>query len=964
MKISPALLHWTASTPCPNQSGTSGSAGKAHVLQELRHVRRSAGKSILPTGTVTFLFTDIEGSTHRWEAFHDEMARTVKRHDAILDRVLKKHGGVVFKKAGDAFCAAFDRASNAATAAVAAQRAFADEDFSEIEGLYVRMALHTGEAEERAGDYFGSTVNRVARLLSIGCGGQVLVSGICADLVGEDLGPKMQLRDLGVHRLKDLTEAEHIFQLCAPGLRTDFPPLRSSDVWPNNLPLQLTSFVGRKKDLESLKQGVRTSRLITIVGAGGVGKTRLAIQLGAEVLDQYADGGVWLLEFASITDPALLVHVLASTLNVRESRDPLTVKHVVKSLAAKHALLIFDNCEHLIGEVAKIADALLRECPNVRIIATSRQPLQIAGEWIHQLAPMAVPRDSGVISLDEAMHYSAIALFVERARAADNKFLLTPENATTVADICRRLDGIALAIELAAARVKVLNVETLEERLNERLRLLTGGSRADLPRHQTMRALIDWSYDLLDPRERLLFDRCAIFAGAFSFQAASAICADDFLKADDIFDVLISLAEKSLLVSDPDELNAHYRLLESTREYALEKLKESGNYQQLATKHAEFYRAIVQEADVNFHKIPQLEWYSRLRDHVENFRSALQWSLGERQDAALGGALAGGLERFWYETGRLGEGRLWISRALELTDEKQNPEIAARLWLARAVLLAGTSRGAESQKAAERAQTLYESVGDKRGTAYALRACAIALRDTHQLPEAENMLRRAADLFEETGDGGGLALALATLGSICSYRGDLETARTLCARGLDAARAQGAEFAFTLGSLYLADIEFQCGRFEEALTHAEDALTFAERNKNSRVAANLRNNLAAYRIALNQHDAAAADARQALSMLRESQNSYDIGIAVQHLALIAALRGDATRASRLTGYVDAYFKNSGIQREPTEKWCYDRIMASLHDQLEEHNISLLMRDGASLTEPEAVAQALAGNPLF
>lgn len=880
----------------------------------------------------------------------------LKRHDAILQDVFEKHG-FVFKKVGDAFCAAFSRASDATSAALAAQRALANEDFAGVEGLCVRMALHTGEAEERGGDYFGPTVNRVARLLAIGHGGQILISGICADLVGNELNSTVQLRDLGTHRLKDLTEPERIFQLCAPDLRGDFPPLRSADVWPNNLPLQLTSFVGRQNDLAALKERVLTSRLITVVGSGGVGKTRLAIELGAEVLECFADG-VWFLELASISDPTLLPHVLASTLNIRESGDRLTLAAVVKAFATKRALLILDNCEHLIDEVAKVADTVLRSCPNVSIIATSRQALQITGEWIHHLASLSFPDVTHELNLNDAMRYSAIALFAERARASDNQFVLTTENVPTVADICRRLDGIALAIELAAARVKVLSVRSLEERLNERLRLLTGGSRTELPRHQTMRALIDWSYELLNEREKLLFNRSAIFAGAFSFQSATAVCVDDRIKSQDVFELIVSLAEKSLLALDPGDVNERYRLLESTREYALEKLKKSGTYQNLALKHAEFYRSIAQDADENFHKIPQADWYGRLKDQMENFRSALQWALGERQAATLGGALAGALERFWYETGRLGEGHYWITRALELIDEQSSPEVAARLWLARAVLLAGTERGTESCKAAEHACALYESVGDKRGTAYALRACGIALRDTQRLAEAEKILRRATELFEELDDGGGLALALATLGSICSYRGNLEEARELCARGLDAARAQRAEFAFTLGSLYLADIEFQCGRFEEALTHAENALIFAERNKNSRVAANLRNNLAAYRIALNQHEEAAADARQALSMLRESQNSYDIGIAVQHLALIAALRGDTQRASRLTGYVDAYFKNSGIQREPTEKWCYDRIMTALHDHLEEQNISLLMRDGASLTEQQAIEQAL------
>lgn len=867
------------------------------------------------------------------------MASAVQRHDAILDGVFKARGGYIFKKVGDAFCVAFERASDAAHAAVEAQRSLRSEDFSAVNGLRVRIALHSGEAQEREDDYFGPAVNRIARLIDLAHGGQILVSGVCADLISNEVREQISLRDLGTHRLRDLAEPEHIFQLCAPDLPQDFDALRSTEVLPNNLPLQLTSFVGREGDLTTIKDQLKKSRLVTLVGSGGVGKTRLALQAGAGLLERFLDG-VWLVELATISEAALIPHVLASALNVRDTTERPILDSVLTALAHKSTLIILDNCEHLIEEVARVADALLRSCPDVRILATSRQPIQIGGEWVYQVTPLPLQ--------------NAIALFAERALASDNHFGLTPENEPIVADICNGLDGIALAIELAAARVKVLSPTTLRERLNERLRILTGGSRTDAPRHQTLRALIDWSYGLLNEREMTLFRRSAIFAGSFSLEGAAEVCS----ISDDAIELVGSLVEKSLLTIERSETAQRYRLLQSTREYALEKCKESGEYDDVSSRHAHFYTSFAQNADDNFHKVPQADWFDRLRAERENLRGALQWTLGEGHDPQLGGAIAGLLERFWYETGLVGEGSYWVERALHAIGEKAENGIAARLWLARAMLLSAKERGEESCNAGEHACMLYEKLGDKRGAAYALRICGIVLRDLQRGSQAEQYLNRAVKLFEECHDAGGLGLALTTLSSVHAYRGDLETARKLCHRALETAAANHAEFAFTLGSLYLADFEFQAGNFDAALSYAENALSFSDRAKSARISANLRNNLAAYRIALNQHEQAAADARQALSMLRETQNSYDIGIAVQHLALIAALRGDVKRASRLTGYVDSYFKRSGIQREPTEKWCYDRIMSALHDRLAENNISLLMHEGAMLNERQAIDEAL------
>src|SRR6202011_813971 len=450
------------------------------------------GKSpvALPTGTVTFLFSDIEGSTQRWEAHRAAMKAAVARHEQLMAAAIAQHGGYAFKIMGDAFCAAFPTAPGALGAAADAQLALAKEDFASVDGLRVRMGLHTGHAEERNDDYFGPTVNRVARLMSIGHGGQVLLSGVTRDLAHSDLPTGASLINLGSHRLKDLTEPEQVWQLSIAGLPVEFPPLQSLDTVPNNLPIQPTSFRGREHDLEEVKSLLALHKLLTLFGAGGVGKTRLALQVGAEVLDDYPDG-VWLADFAPITDPELVSSIIAKELGITQAEGRRVDESIPHWLKRKKLLLILDNCEHILEAVAGVADAVIRSCPDVRMLATSRQALDISGEGVYRLPSLATPEKLAGLRSAEALDYGAIVLFVDRAKAADNRFALTDDNAPVVADICRRLDGIPLAIELAAARVKVLSIPNLAQRLNERFKLLIGGSRTALPRQKTLTALID-----------------------------------------------------------------------------------------------------------------------------------------------------------------------------------------------------------------------------------------------------------------------------------------------------------------------------------------------------------------------------------------------------------------------------------------------------------------------------------------
>ncbi|HEV2038081.1 MAG TPA: adenylate/guanylate cyclase domain-containing protein, partial [Candidatus Eremiobacteraceae bacterium] len=451
---------------------------------------------VLPTGTVTFLFTDIEGSTQRWESKRDAMKAAVARHDALMRGAIEADGGYVFKTIGDAFCAAFRTAPEAIRAALAAQRALAKEDFSAVDELRVRAALHTGYADERDGDYFGPTVNRVARLLAIGHGGQVIVSSATSDLLEGELPPQTSLRDLGAHRLKDLAHPERVYQLVAADLPAEFAPLKSLDALPNNLPLQVTSFIGREGDVAEIRCLSEKSRLLTLVGPGGVGKTRLALQVGADLLERYPDG-VWFVELATLTDPELVPSETALALNVRLASDRSLTDSIVHALGRKRALLILDNCEHLVDAVAKLARSLLQHCPNVSILTTSREGLGIGGEDVARVASLSLPAKNEALTAEAALHFGAIALFADRAPMANKSFRLSDDNVAIVVDICRRLDGIPFAIELAVARVKVLSIADLSKALHERFRVLTGGDRTALPRQKTMRALIDWSYDLL-----------------------------------------------------------------------------------------------------------------------------------------------------------------------------------------------------------------------------------------------------------------------------------------------------------------------------------------------------------------------------------------------------------------------------------------------------------------------------------
>lgn len=478
-------------------------------------------------GTITFLFTDVEGSTKMWEEAPDLMPKTIERHDEIALSVIENNGGRVVKSRGegDSVFAVFPRASEAVAAAAKLQVALRTEPWPAKTPIKVRMALHTGEAQERDEDYYGAPVNRCARLRAIAHGGQIVVSLTTEELVRDGLKGGVSLKDLGLHRLKDLSRPEQVFQVLHPELPEDFPPLRSLDALPNNLPQQLTSFIGREQVIAEVLDIFKHTRLLSLTGSGGAGKTRLALQVAADLLEDYEDG-VWLIELAVLADPNLVAQSVATTIGVREEPGRPILATLTDFLKAKKVLLVLDNCEHLLSACATLCDHLLRACPGLYILATSREGLNIAGETTYRVPSLGLPDPRAQQAISDLVQVEAVRLFVERAQAAQPGFQVNEQNAASLAQLCVRLDGIPLAIELAAARVKALSVDQINQRLDDRFRLLTGGSRTALPRQQTLRALIDWSYDLLTPEEQTLLRRLSVFAGGWTLEAAEAVCAD------------------------------------------------------------------------------------------------------------------------------------------------------------------------------------------------------------------------------------------------------------------------------------------------------------------------------------------------------------------------------------------------------------------------------------------------------
>ena len=636
--------------------------------------------------------------------------------------------------------------------------------------LRVRCGLHAGVVERRDNDFFGSPVNRAARIMSAAHGGQVLLSQAVVDGVGAMLPAAISLRDLGRVRLKDLSTPERVYQVVHPQLRQEFPALRSLEATPNNLPLQVTSFIGRDKELAELQRLLTRTRLLTLTGSGGCGKTRLGLQLAADTLERFPDGA-WLVELAPLADPDLVPQTVASVLGLKGEPGKPIVQSLTEHLKDKRLLLMLDNCEHLLDGCATLVGTLVGLCPLVTVLASSREALGIAGEQAYRVPSLALPDPSRVDSQESVAGFEAVQLFTDRARLARPDFQVTRQNASALASICHRLDGIPLAIELAAARVRSLSVDEINRKLDQRFQLLTGGSRTALPRQQTLRSLIDWSYDLLSDREGRLLQRLSVFVGGWTLEAAEQVCADDDVADHEVLDLLTSLCDKSLVLVEQNDEGYRYRLLETVRQYARERLLTSGGGESVRARHRDCFLALAEATHAKLKGPEQAKWLRQLEAEHENLRASLEWSLA---DAGLnaGLRLCGALQYFWIMRGHFSEGRRWCERILANAGDERTPERANALNAA-GLLAYRQDDFAAAHTLLEESLAIRRQVGDRKSIGVAAGNLGMVAVDEGDLAAARALHEESLAIARELGNRNGVLASLANLGIVSYELGDL-----------------------------------------------------------------------------------------------------------------------------------------------------------------------------------------------
>ena len=910
-----------------------------------------------PTGTVTFLFTDIAGSSRMWEKSPQTMRSALARHEEILHSAIGVHRGYVFKTVGDAFCAAFPTAPEALEAALYAQRAlFAEEWPKEVGQLRVRMALHTGAAEARGGDYFGPPLNRVARLLSAAQGGQVLFSVATQELVRDQLPTGVELRDLGKHRLKDLIRPEWIFQLIAQGLPAEFPPLRTLEGRPNNLPLQATPLVGREREVDEVRRRLLRPevRLLTLSGPGGIGKTRLALQAAAELLDEFQDG-VFFVPLATVTDPQLVVSAVMGTLGVRETGDLSLIETLKRYLRDKQMVLVLDNFEQVLAAAPAVTELL--EAPRLKALTTSRTALKLYGEQEYAVPPLAVPDTVRLPELEALSHYEAVKLFIERAQAARADFSITNENAPAVAEICARLDGLPLAIELAAARVKLLPPRAMLGRLGRRLKLLRGGAR-DLPeRQRTLRGAIEWSHTLLDEGEKTLFARMAIFSGGRTLGAIEAVCdAEGDLPAD-AFEGVSSLLDKSLLTQEEGpEGEPRFVMLETIHEFAREKLQESGEAGEIGRAHTRYFLAMAEEAEPELTGAEQVPWMDRLEAEHDNLRAALSRSL-EAGDAESALRIGGAVWRFWNVRGYLSEGRRWLESGLSVGEASPvGVRAGASLGLGYLALMQGAyTHAAESL---QRSLSLYREAKDRRGEAYALCFLGWIAADRYELDRAEGLLEESLALSRVAGTARDVSVALNALAMLKVYRGEYERARAMQEECLRLAREAGDVQIIAVLTYNLGLTAAMTGEYEWAKAAYEEAQELFREVGDRDMAALANGRLGFLALSRDDPDRAEELCVEAIRELHERARIPGLDFALDVLAGVAAARAEIRRAARLWGAAAAFREINNIPWLAEEREMIEPHIEAARTRLEEAIWHEEWKQGRAMSVDRAVGYAL------
>jgi predicted ATPase/class 3 adenylate cyclase len=878
-----------------------------------------------PTGTITFLFTDIESSTKLWEQHPEAMKVAVARHDAILRSAVGAHLGYVVKTMGDGLLAAFGTAHAALAAAVQAQRSLLAETWSEIGSLRARMALHTGPAEEREGDYFGPALNRAARLMAAGHGGQILLTQATHELVRHHVVPEITLRDLGERRLKDLIRPEHVYQLVATGLPANFPPLKTLDLRPNNLPVQLTSFIGRETQMAEVKDRLSAAGLLTLTGVGGTGKTRLALHVAADELDTFSDG-VWLVELAPLSDPGLVPQSVATALHVPEEGGRSRLATLTDALRARHLLLLLDNCEHVVEACARLAEGLLRACPELKILATSREALRIAGETTYQVPSLALPgrvnnREALPTTHDAARitQYEAVRLFIDRAVRVAPNFAVTDVNAPPVAQICHRLDGIPLAIELAAARARSMSVEQIAARLDNQFHLLTGGSRT-LQRQQTLRALIDWSHNLLTEQERALLRRLSVFAGGWTLEAAEAVCSDDagqgVVLSQAVMDVLDGLVNKSLVVVNRGPPEIRYHMLETIRQYARDRLVESSEEVHLRTRHLDYFLGLAQSGEIDVVGREDPAYFKILETELDNLRVALDWSLTGHKNPEDALRLAGTLRFPWYISYQT-EGVKWLTAALG-KNEQASATLKAKALNGIALITSYQGNYSQMKTICKETVAIAMEANDKHETALALELLGVASAMEGDLEDGILLLQQTRHIAQEQEDKWMQGFLCVDLGYAVMRKGDYSDAEAIFNEGVRTSHEIGMKINEAYCLTFLVALKMRSGNFQQARD----------------------------------------DLQEGAKIFLDARDRFGPTMSLVYFAELARIERKPEIAATLFAAVAAICRTAGITLFPIERAVLDRSVAELRPKLLEASLNAAWTEGQAMTLEQAVAYAI------
>lgn len=885
------------------------------------------------------------------------MPALLARHHEILNRSIRAHHGFVFQIVGDSFAAAFQSASEALQAALEAQRALHGEDWSPAP-IRVRMGIHTGTAQPvRNGEQTGyseyATLALAHRTMSAGHGGQILLSQTTYDLLKDKHDDETELRDMGERRLKDISSPKHLYQVVVPDLPSEFPPLTTLQTEHHNLPAQLTSFVGRERELIEAAELLASVRLLTFIGPGGTGKTRLSLQVAAAQISEFKDG-VWMIELAPLTDPSYIVSTIASTFHLREQQGIPLQDTVTDYLRGKKLLLLLDNCEHLVAACAQLSDQLLRACPDLKIIASSREALGISGETVYRVPSLSLPPNAG-----HPMDYEATRLFVERAAKANSQFILTKDNAASVNQICARLDGIPLAIELAAARLSLFTPEQIAARLDDRFKLLTGGSRTALPRQQTLRALIDWSYQTLNETEQHTLRHLAVFSGGWDFEAAESI-----LGEMEAMDGLSGLVNKSLVNVEEQDSEARYRYLETIRQYAMEKLSEAGEAVDAHTRHLAHFIDVSRRAEENFNTGQRLLWLNRLELEHDNLRSALGWALESDPGSAL--RMVDLLAVFWLSRSYLTEGCKWcqaaITRAEALAPADPVTDLRrSRAYTALAMLSINRGDHQSAQTAARTGAALARQGNDPLQLARALNFLGLSSTFLGDVTLAFDALHESETLCREFGYRDELASVLLSLvyvkmeikgpeaaGQLQSY---LEESLSLSQGSVDpesAVRTEGI----------LARLAFHRGDLAEARKHADLMLDLHREMGDHLAVTGHQSTMAHIARQMGNYQEALALYRETLPDWQKIGHRGAVAHQLESLGFIARAQEQGERAVKLLGAAEALRESGNSPMTPQEGVEYAKEVASLRAGMDEKDFLSLWAEGRSMTMEQAIEYAL------